>query len=271
MRKDFATSKDGSRIYYEVEPAENSSPALFFVHGIGGDTDGWQFVRGPLHADGFTTVSMDLRGHGYSDHPKKSSAYDIKRVAEDIEAVFEQEKLQKPVLIGHSGGAVVAAQFAAMHPDQLSGLVLIAGSYCPPPYLSSPLMRLITNIVIRIGALISPPPYKKWHSPYPAGKHHKEFEVYGLLRTMFYNSLRSYLHTSNTLVQVDLKDHLHKISVPTLLIAGEHDGIFPLHISQEMHRRIPAAHLVTLDKTNHVSILNNPLGVARAIQEFLRF
>jgi pimeloyl-ACP methyl ester carboxylesterase len=277
MRKNFVTSKDGSQIYYEVhsvsEPARaqrgSASPTLFLIHGIGGDTDGWQFVREPLNAAGFTTVSMDVRGHGYSHHPKKARDYDIKRMVEDIEAVLVQEKIEKPILIGHSGGAIIAAQFAASHPDHLGGLVLIAGSYLPPPYLSSPLVRWLATMVIRVGAFISPPAYKPWHSPYPPGKHHKEFEVYGLLRTMFYNSLRSYLHTSNALVQVDLKDHLHRIDVPTLLIAGEHDGIFPVHISQEMHRRIPNAHLVTLDKTNHVSILNNPLGVVRAIQQCL--
>jgi pimeloyl-ACP methyl ester carboxylesterase len=269
------TSKDGATIYYERTDAQSGKPTLVFVHGIGGDVDGWQFVREPLCASGFGTISIDLRGHGYSSHPWRASAYKLNRIEDDILAVLAAEHVEKPVLIGHSGGAVVAAQFAASHKDVLSRLVLINGSYCPPAWLQNPVLRAVANAVITVGGVISPPPYTRpghhggWHSPYPPGKHHKEVEVYGLLRTMFYNSLRSYLYTSYELINVDLSNELQNISVPTLLISSEKDGIFPPVIQQEMQRKIPNSKLIVLANTNHVSVLNNPGGVADAIVEFL--
>ena len=274
VQKKTVTSKDGSTIYYEVyEPAQVSSgkPVLFFVHGIGGDTDGWQFVRPILTAEGYRAIAMDLRGHGHSDHPKTRRAHKIEHVEDDIKAVLGAEGIQKPVLIGHSGGAVVSAQFATNHSDLLSKLILINGSYCPPGWLASPVLRGIANVVISVGGFISPPPYKKWHSPYPEGKYHKEFDAYGLARTMFYNSMRSYLYTSYELINIDLSARLENIKVPTLLIASEHDGIFPLSIQKEMHERISDSKLVVLPDTNHVSVLNNPRSVALAIADFLRF
>jgi 3-oxoadipate enol-lactonase len=263
-------SADGTELYYEVWSAGDVPPQIMFVHGIGGDVDGWQFVRDIITAHGISAVAFDLRGHGYSDHPTRAAAYAIERVEEDIHAVIQAEKLQKPVLIGHSGGAVVSAAYAASYSHLLGGLVLIAGSYCPPAYLQNSLLRAIANGVISVGAFISPPPLKRWHSPYPVGKHHKEVELYGLLRTCVYNSFRSYLYTSRELVNLDLSDALQKISVPTLLIAGEKDGIFPLSISGEMHRRIPHSTLTVLPNTNHVSILNNPSGVSDAILSFIK-
>jgi len=279
-------SRDGTNIYYEIyRPAQDfpsgsgeprrspasALPTLFFVHGIGGDVDAWQFVRPFLSAQGYGAVAMDLRGHGHSDHPKHRAAHNIERIEEDIQAVMDAEHVRKPILIGHSGGAVVAAQFAAHHSDLLQKLILINGSYCPPSWLASPLLRGIANVVISVGGFISPPSYKKWHSPYPLGKTHKEFEIYGLARTMFYNSLRSYLYTSYELINIDLSAHLEKISIPTLLIASEHDGIFPVHIQQHMQKKIPNSKLIVLKDTNHVSVLNNPKGVAHAMLEFLRF
>ncbi len=298
VQKKTVTSKDGASIYYEMHTPKQQvlekksgrvleetrglfreklaataekRPVLFLVHGIGGDSDGWQYVREYFYREGYTTVSMDVRGHGHSHHPKYISDYELKRVEEDIDAILDKEKIVKPVVIGHSGGAIIAAQYAVTRSKRLKGLVLIAGSYQPPSYLSSPLMNALAHIVIRIGGFISPPAYKNWHSPYPEGKHHKEFEVYGLIRTMFYNSMRSYLYLSKALITADLRDSLKDITVPTLLIAGQEDGIFPVHISQKMEEEIPDAKLVVLEKTNHVSILNNPKEVSYAILHFLRF
>ncbi|HVY72928.1 MAG TPA: alpha/beta hydrolase, partial [Candidatus Paceibacterota bacterium] len=92
----------------------------------------------------------------------------------------------------------------------------------------------------------------------------------GLLRTCVYNSFRSYLYTSKELVNLDLRGQLEKISAPTLLIAGEHDGIFPVSVSQEMQKQIPNSKLIVLPNTNHVSILNNPPGIANAVLDFLK-
>lgn len=270
-QKKTLVSRDGTNIYYETYAGYSDKPVLFFVHGIGGDVDGWQFVRPLLSAQGYGAVAIDLRGHGHSDHPKTREAHNIERVEEDIQAVLKAEHIQKPILIGHSGGAVVAAQFATHHSSLIEKLILINGSYCPPGWLTSPLLRRIANIVISVGGFISPPPYKKWHSPYPYGKTHKEFEAYGLMRTMFYNSLRSYLYTSYELINIDLSTELEKISVPTLLIASEHDGIFPLSIQKDMHAKIAGSKLAVLKDTNHVSVLNNPKAVADAMLDFLRF
>lgn len=270
--KKRAKSADGTELYYErwVTDSPTTAPTLLFVHGLGGDIDGWQFVRGILAAQGISAVAFDMRGHGYSDHPTKAEAYAVERMVEDIQAIMQAEALVKPVLIGHSGGAVVSAAFASKYSNELQGLVLIGGSYCPPAYLSNSMLRSIANTIIRIGAFISPPPLKRWHSPYPPGKFHKEVEIYGLLRTCIYNSFRSYLYTSKELVNLDLRGELEKITTPTLLIAGAQDGIFPVHISQEIQKQIQNSRLVVLPNTNHVSILNNPSGVAFAIQNFLR-
>ncbi len=279
-------SADGTDIYYEVsKPAQNfpigsdeprrssapASPTLFLVHGIGGDTDGWQYVRTLLNAQGYSTISIDVRGHGYSGHPKKVRDYKAERIDEDIAAVMHAEKIEKPLLVGHSGGAILSARYAAHHSDTISGLVLIAGSHRPPAYLSSKILHTLALGIIHIGAFMSPPPYKKhgWHSTYPEGKHHKEFEPFGLARTIFYNSLRSYLLLSRELITLDIASMLANISVPTLIIAGEHDGIFPIEISEDIHRHIKGSQLVVLPETNHVSILNNPHGVAMAILAFL--
>ncbi|HVY72985.1 MAG TPA: alpha/beta fold hydrolase, partial [Candidatus Paceibacterota bacterium] len=179
VTKKHARSADGTELYYECwrSDGHTTAPTLLFVHGLGGDIDGWQYVRDIVGAHGIPAVAFDMRGHGYSDHPKKASAYAVERMVEDIQTVMQAENLQRPTLVGHSGGAVVSAAFASKYSEPLSGLVLIAGSYCPPTYMQYPLLPTIANGVIGIGGIISPPPLKRWHSPYPPGKFHKEVEI----------------------------------------------------------------------------------------------
>ena len=264
------TSKDGTEIYYETYGTAHAQPQLLFVHGIGGDLDAWQFVLGPLLAAGYPAAALDLRGSGYSGHPRSARSYTLERMNDDILSVIEAEGLGPVDLIGHSGGAVVSLAFALAHPGKVSKLILIAPSYAPPRYGGSPILRALYAPFIAAFSLISPPAPAPWHSPYPAGKHHEEVEVYGLVRTMYHNSLASYLRISQMLMRVNFESRLKDIRMPTLLIAAENDGIYPLKVAQVMSEKIPDAKLVVVAGANHVLPLNRPAKVVEAIEAFIK-
>ena len=263
------TSPDGAEIYYETYPGGAGKPVLFFVHGVGADLDAWQFEREPLVRAGYGAVALDLRGHGYSSHPRAAARYALERMGGDIESVIKAERLARPVLVGHSGGAVLAAHFALARQAELGGLVLICGSYGPPSYARRALPRAAVRAVLAALSLISPSPTRGWHSPYPPGKHHKEIEMWGLLRTIYHNSLRSYLSVSKGLVELDMESRLAELRLPTLLVAAERDGIYPLAISKRMHELIAGSQLAVVPGANHVLPLNRPAETAEHVKNFL--
>lgn len=266
VRQGRTNSEDGSEIYYEVYRGETAKPTLFFVHGIGGDLDAWQFVRESL--GDYPAVALDLRGHGYSTHPRRAKGYALSHIEADIGAVLRAEHLTQVILIGHSGGAVVAAGFASKHKELLRGLVLISSSYCPPAYMRSRTLRALALGLLSALSWISPAPTRGWHSPYPRGKHHKDVEIYGLVRTIYHNSLSSYARFSQELLRIDATEALKSLSLPTLLIAGTDDGVYPLAISEKMHSLIQHSTLEVVEGANHPIILNKPQAVAEAIAVF---
>lgn len=75
-------------------------------------------------------ISMDLRGHGDSDHV---GYYAFSHFIIDVRQVIRQLELERPVLVGHSFGGEVAAQFAGLFPEVPSACVLIEG-LGPPPW-----------------------------------------------------------------------------------------------------------------------------------------
>jgi N-formylmaleamate deformylase len=67
-------------------------------------------------------VVLDLRGRGLSD---EASSYTIDDYADDVEAVVSEFSLARPLLLGHSMGARVAAATAVREHNELAGLILV--------------------------------------------------------------------------------------------------------------------------------------------------
>lgn len=270
MKSTRIKTKDGFEIYYETYSADPTKPTLFFLHGAGGDLDAWHFVRDEMLARGFPCVAIDLRGHGYSSHPRSFKSYKIENLVQDILEILNKEKLSKIILIGHCYGAIVATEFALAHQDRLEKLILISSSYRAPDLYNSKVVRSFCNVGINLIALFSPKPFKPRHSDYPPRKFHKDYEWTGLARTILHNSLRSYLLTSKEIVNLKLKTRLGAISLPTLIMAGDQDSIFPIHLSKTLNQEILNSNLVVIPGGNHVVVLNNVEPVVQAICKFLK-
>ena len=65
-------------------------------------------------------------------------------------------------------------------------------------------------------------------------------------------------------------DHLQKISVPTLIIAGESDVFTPIHLSNQMANLIPKSELTIIPRGSHAAIVEHPNLINLRIEKFLR-
>jgi pimeloyl-ACP methyl ester carboxylesterase len=115
-------SVPGVRLAYEVAGA--GDPPLVFVHGWCCDRS--YFAPQVRHfSAGHAVAAVDLRGHGESDRPAPGpGVYDIAVLAEDVLAVAAAAGLGRPVLVGHSLGALVGLVGAA-RPLAIRALVMV--------------------------------------------------------------------------------------------------------------------------------------------------
>lgn len=268
--KKYVKSNDGTSLYYEMYSVQSKSPTIFFIHGVGGDVDAWQYIKSNFLEKGFSSIAMDIRGHGYSGHPKKFKGYKIENFVEDFIAILDAENIDKVILVGHSLGAVLATHITLNHPERLEKLVLISSSHIPPPYLRLPVLKQISTSLINVFSFISPPPIRPGHSMYPVGKFHKDVEIYGLLRTVARNSIKSYLLSSKETLRHELKSRLSSITLPTLILSGDADTIFPTPISEFIHSQIPNSQFKIIKEGNHVLVLNKIDEVTEAVHSFIK-
>lgn len=68
---------------------------------------------------------------------------------------------------------------------------------------------------------------------------------------------------------LDLRPHLHKISVPTLVIVGRHDFITNVAMAEEIVKHIPNARLVIFEDSGHYALVEEPETFYRVIKEFV--
>ncbi len=146
VRDEFAAANDVTLHY--VQWGEQGK-TIVCVHGVTANAFSFQALADVLSAR-HRAIAYDIRGRGDSDKPQ--AGYSIPIYATDLAALIDRLALERPVIVGHSLGALIGLYFATHYPDKLSKLVLIdAGAPLPwkgyddqPAWLKASISRIGT-------------------------------------------------------------------------------------------------------------------------------
>jgi len=126
------TSLDGIKINYEVHGATDADRCLVFLHGLGGCLRAFDHMIANLADTNQRLISIDLRAHGLSQRPAHHSQHALHCFTDDLFLILQAEKVQRPTLVGHCFGGIVAMNAAINYPQLVGGLILINVSYKVP-------------------------------------------------------------------------------------------------------------------------------------------
>lgn len=216
------------------------------------------FLAGPrLKLAEFTRLILfDKRGTGMSDRP--SDFPTLEERVDDIRAVMDAAQSEKAHLFGVSEGAPMSILFAATYPDRVRSLLLYGAKprfTRAPDYPWGPtdeeteqgLQRLITNGWRQD---FSTPEQRRWLGP--TFRDDPDFlEWYQrFLRSSATPAARIALSRMNR--QIDVRDILPSIRVPTILIGKAGDPLMPPDCARDFASRIPGARLVEIEGEGHM-------------------
>ncbi|RYE42693.1 MAG: alpha/beta hydrolase [Hyphomicrobiales bacterium] len=108
---------------------EGEGPAVLFVHGIACDGTDW-LAQTARFRHSHRVIVVDLRGHGRSSVP--DSGYDLRTFADDLVTVLDDRGVGSCIVVGHSLGALISAEFAITHPDRVRAVIAIDPPWGPP-------------------------------------------------------------------------------------------------------------------------------------------
>jgi pimeloyl-ACP methyl ester carboxylesterase len=123
------TQINNKPLHYKALGNESATPVVF-VHGLGGSSEFYTPLIQSLNLEQTHSLHLfDLEGHGLSP-TSPLSKLSIGSFAADVNGVFENASITSgATVVAHSMGCLVAVQFALMHPDKVSKLILLG----PPP------------------------------------------------------------------------------------------------------------------------------------------
>jgi pimeloyl-ACP methyl ester carboxylesterase len=217
----------------------------------------------------FARVTVyDKRGMGLSDPLDVAAGFD--QHLDDLAAVIDAAELTRPVVMGWSDGAAVAALFAAHHPGKVESLVLYGAFpklYEAPDYPEGTQPEGFDQIVEAVdeawgeGVSLSflafenleDEDFRRWW-----GRYERASASPGLVI--------SALHLD---AELDMREVLPAIHVRTLLIHRTEDPAMTVESARLMAERMPDARLVELPGTVHWPWLGDTDAVVEEIEEFL--
>ncbi|KOU23365.1 sigma factor sigB regulation protein rsbQ [Streptomyces sp. WM6372] len=246
-------------------------PAVVLAHGFGCDQNMWRLTV-PALAEDYRVVLFDYVGAGRSD----PSAFSQDRYAtlggyaRDVVEVCEALDLRDAAFVGHSVSAMIGVLAAALAPERIGALVMVAPS---PRYIDDEGYRggfSAEDIDELLESLESN--YLGWSAamaPVIMGNAERP-ELGEELRNSFCatdpDMARVFAHTT---FLSDSRDDLKSVGVPTLVLECTQDAIAPREVGAFVHRAIPGSTLVTLDATGHCPHLSAPEATNEAITTFL--
>ena len=259
-------SKNG--LYYRLNDFHENQSTLVFVHGISGSSSAWLSYE-KFFNDKYNTLSLDLRGHGKSIKYKNCNDYSLEKMADDIKKLLEELKLNKFTLISHSFAVLVVFEFIKKYGEMLNSLILLSPNFSvgerPLEKIAKPFIKFLAFAVKALP--FSQKPGR--HIDYEKYKNSGDWNVRRMMADIGNTGLRTYIFGSLQTYGKNYAELLEKIAVPTLIIHGEKDTIFPVENSKIIADKIKNSKLVILPNTDHIIVLNNSPEVSVEIKKFL--
>ncbi|MEH2567232.1 non-heme chloroperoxidase [Bradyrhizobium sp. AZCC 2289] len=231
----FATTKDGTQIFYKDWGPKSAQPIVFH-HGWPLSSDDWDAQMLFFLAQGYRVVAHDRRGHGRSS--QVSDGHDMDHYAADALAVAEHLNLKNAVHIGHSTGGGEVARYVAKY-GQPQGRVAkaVLVSAVPPLMLKTERNPDGTPIEVFDGfreALaanrsqffldVASGPFYGFNR---SGAKVSQGIVQNWWRQGMMGSAKAHYEGIKAFSETDQTEDLKAIAVPTLAMQGDDDQVVP--------------------------------------------
>ena len=257
------------RLYYEEH---GYGPPLILAHGHACGVRSWDpQLRGLT--DQYRVIVYDARGHGLSEAPDEMTAYSQLHMVEDLYGLMDHLRLVTAAVGGLSMGGSVVLNFAFVHPERVSALILADTGAGSDDNARLVVRSLQGAEVLDNGGIEA---YADWAVTHPAFTRFasKGPEEERFIRSCLMTNRAHGIALSTRGVQAKrpsiyaLEPQLRGLHVPVLLIVGEYDeACVPVHAF--MARCIPnAAHRV-LPGAGHLTNLEAPEAFNSLVAEFL--
>lgn len=245
----------------------NNSKPILFVHGFPYDHLMWK-SQVEEFSKNYLCFSYDIRGLGES--PASDGQFTMEAFVDDLEEMVDKLNLEKPVLCGLSMGGYISLRAMERFQNKFSALILcdtkseadnnegkLKRAAAIKQINAGKFDEFIETFVLNcFGESFVKNNNTEYRKVVDRSRKNNPVGVKGCLLAM--------------LGRTDTTASLPKIKIPTLVIGGNEDKLTPLDVMMSMADKIPNAKFVLVKDAGHMTPIEQPEKVNKAIEEFLK-
>jgi pimeloyl-ACP methyl ester carboxylesterase len=256
-----------------------SGRPVILLHGNGSMIEDFLSSGIMEHAPpGHRLVAFDRPGFGYSERPAYRSWGPFEQASLFLRAIA-QLGIERPIVVGHSWGTLVALAMALKCPEEVAGLVLMSGYYYPVPAkaIAAPTVLPLAGDVLRhtvglfVRRLMAPETLRRVFAPCAVPERFRQ--TYPLALAMRTSQMLAVDEEAAMLLGATkiLRRHYRELHVPVHLIAGSDDRIVDTEAhSARLHEELATSTFHRLPGCGHMVHHAAPDAVVAAIEEIGR-
>jgi pimeloyl-ACP methyl ester carboxylesterase len=247
----------GTKIHYLESKCKKFGKKwpIVFIHGSGGNAGPWQKVMNGL-ADEYTSLAVDLPGHGGSPGEGMKSIREYSRFMKDF---LDALGLEAVILGGHSMGGAIVQDFSLRYPRNVRALLLI-GTGARLRVLPEALEMNRQMAFGEISSKFYPWSFAEKASPKIIAEGEREWAKTGA-RVRYYDFLAC--------DQFDITGEMEKIRLPVLIVCGKEDRLTPVKYAEFLNKKIAGSRMEIIEGAGHMVMLEAPRALCGPVLNFL--
>ncbi|MBN2695127.1 alpha/beta hydrolase [bacterium] len=276
-------SKDNTKIAYYIANPE-AEKTVVIVNGLGGSFNIWEKLINSF--PNYRWISWDYRGLYKSDIPVNRTDVTLVNHLQDLETIWESEKLDKAIFLSWSLGGQVLLNTYKNHPEWFEAILFISSSYKhffkEMTHFIPKLYKFEKNIfstiekfhkyysfllkkVTKIPSIIFYMKKLRWINDAIDDSYFKKIvdEYVNLDMGIYFNIVKEMNDTS-------FDDLLEKIDIPVFISAGTSDYFIPFEHSKKMKDKIKNSMFLEVYHGTHYHFIEFPEMISLAIKKFFR-
>ena len=265
---------EGTKLHYIRKG--HGIPVVFLHGGILTAND-FEKVVDMASSRGYEAIAFDRPGYGYSERPLNETVTPADQ-ARLIHGALQQMGVEKPIIVGHSWSGLLAMTYALLYPDEISGVVTLAGAMYKEGYPAEngdPISKLIVTPVLGtiflhtvlrspLGTTLAGSIVKQTFAPEPVPAGYREATLSLWLRPGQFRANREDILAFPPAAEQVSK--LYKqIESPVVIVVGEDDPFGAKEQAARLKGDIAHARLMVIPRVAHMIPQNHPDIVLQAI------
>jgi len=253
-------------IYYEIQ---GQGDPLVLIMGLRRNME-WWYHQLPILSQHFKVLAFDNRGAGRSDKPKMD--YTIRLFADDTMGLMEALNIKNAHILGLSMGGYIAQELTINYPEAVRSLILACtSSGGGRAVLMSPerLKEFTANEGLSPEQILQKD-MDIYFSDKFITEHPEKITEFIEISLRYYQPPDAFERQFAACLKHDTVDRLNRVTIPTLILAGDDDPLVPPENSRILKELIPHAELILFPGKRHCFFIEEAEEFNQEVISFLK-